>query len=216
MFGFGPLPHNTMPGKIQLPRLRQATLLLPAEDSVSLYEVRRELCAVRRIVNSQLIEGSGRNSTSDVIQAALLATAALFNLEVPQGEHARLKPKYAQLMTKLTEHSTSTSDTYVCLIFGYAYLGGCCRTTQSVCTKQSQSGGATYASICGCRNANGQRPCTQMLQTRHPRSDRASAEGRRLSPDGRHTARGNAPSSKNEALTTIIQCTNHHASGAGQ
>ncbi len=75
-------------------------------------------------MNSQLIEGSGRNSISNVIQAALLASAALFNFGVQQGEHARLKPEYAQFMTTLTEHSTSTSNTYACLIFGYAYLGG--------------------------------------------------------------------------------------------
>ncbi len=124
MFGFGPLLHNATATKIRLPRLREATLVLQDEDSVSLHEVRKELSAFRRIVSTLLIAGSGRNSIPDVIQAALLAAAALFSFQVPQNEHARLKPEYAELMTKITQHSSSTSDTYVCLIFGYAYLGG--------------------------------------------------------------------------------------------
>jgi hypothetical protein len=51
MFGFGTLHLNSDPGKLRLPRLRRATLVYPSEDSVPLYETRRELSAFRRIVN---------------------------------------------------------------------------------------------------------------------------------------------------------------------
>jgi hypothetical protein len=48
----------------------------------------------------------------------------VFKLEMREGGNVQLKPEYAQLMNKLTDHSTMIIDAYTCLIFGYAYLGG--------------------------------------------------------------------------------------------
>jgi hypothetical protein len=141
LFGFGPVPQQSPPTKLRIPRLSETKLVSIEEDCIPLHEVQRELTAFRRIAGTILEGRPDKNLASNIVQSALLAAAAQFGLHVPQGEHVRLKPVYDEFMTKFTRDPTSASDTYICLIFGYAYLGGSVRL-HSLFDKDSSPGPA--------------------------------------------------------------------------